>query len=249
MSLTGILQIRALEMDWEIEKSERVAFISDIHSNLEALQEALAEIRGLPIYCLGDIIGYGASPNQVIDLLRKHDVKSILGNHDHAVFKRDVGEFNSKAAIAILWTAKNLTDESLNFLTKLPLQRGIKMGEYYIYMTHGSPDDNLWEYVDPSTHSYLFDFYLEKLSAQGIALGHTHIPYFWKGKKGIIFNPGSVGQPRSGDNRASYAILSVDDEEIKVTHHKVSYNIESSANKIVQAGLPEVLGRRLFSGT
>ena len=226
-----------------------MAFISDIHSNLEALEAVLSEIPDLPKYCLGDIVGYGASPNEVIELLTKNEVRSILGNHDHAVITRDFHDFNSTAAIAIGWTSQHLSKENLGYLASLPRERRITVGATKLYVTHGSPDDTLWEYVDPATHSHLFDYYLDKLSVRGMGLGHTHVPYLWAEGNRLVFNPGSVGQPRSGDNRASYAILTVNEGgKLAVEHKKTRYDIKLSAEKIARVGLPEALGRRLFAG-
>ena len=115
-------------------------------------------------------------------------------------------------------------------------------------MTHGSPDDHLGEYVFPTTHSDIFDFYLKKLSVKVIALGHTHFPFIWSDKAGVVFNPGSVGQPRDGESKASYAILSIDGGRVEVEHRRVDYDIETSARKIIDAGLPASLAQRLFVG-
>ncbi len=235
--------------DAEEVGAARIAFISDIHSNLEALEAVLSQIGDLPKYCLGDLVGYGASPNEVVELLRKNDVRSILGNHDHAVITRDFHDFNSTAAIAIGWTAQHLTGGNLDYLSSLPRERRIAVGATRLYVTHGSPDDTLWEYVDPASHSYLFDHYLDKLSVMGIGLGHTHVPYLWAEGNRLVFNPGSVGQPRSGDSRASYAVLTVGGARgMTVEHKKVEYDMERSAQKILLAGLPEKLGKRLFAG-
>ncbi|HYA56752.1 MAG TPA: metallophosphoesterase family protein, partial [Nitrososphaerales archaeon] len=117
------------------------------------------------------------------------------------------------------------------------------------YFTHGSPDDRLWEYVDPRTHSDLFGFYLSKLGVGLIGLGHTHVPYVWKEKGRVVFNPGSVGQPRDGDPRASFAVLSVDEQEVRVGVRRVAYDIKKAASRIREAGLPESHATRLFSGT
>jgi putative phosphoesterase len=235
-------------MEEETLETDRLAFISDIHSNLEALESVLSRVRGMAIYCLGDIVGYGASPNEVITLLKERGARSVLGNHDYAAINRDFAYFNPRASIALLWTANKLSGASVDFLSSLPLERRVNLAGLRINLTHGSPDDKLWEYVDPSTHASLFDFYLGRLEGDALALGHTHIPYLWKGERGIVFNPGSVGQPCSGDSRASYALLSVSEGKLNVHHHLVNYDIERSARKVMEAGLPESFGKRLFAG-
>ena len=224
------------------------AFISDIHSNLEALKAVLDDIGETEIYCLGDIVGYGASPNEVVALLRERGVTCIIGNHDFAVLSGKVNEFNARAVQAVTWTISVLTDESRLFLAGLPQNRTVTLEGQKVFMTHGSPDDNLWEYVFPSTHSDLLGFYLEKLGVQVIALGHTHVPFIWVDRGGTVFNPGSVGQPRAGDRRASYALLKVSPDGVAIEHRNVEYDVDASARKIIEVGLPESLARSLFTG-
>jgi putative phosphoesterase len=227
----------------------RVAFISDVHSNLEALEAVLDEVGELKVFCCGDIVGYGASPNEVVRVIRQIGATCVLGNHDLAALKGDVGDFNPRAAMAAIWTSKNLTDESRAFLASLPREVSTDIGGRRAYMAHGSPDDNMWEYVQPATHSDLFDYYLKKVGADAIALGHTHQAFEWRSDDGrLVFNPGSVGQPRNGDPRASFAILSVEGGEFKLEARQVEYDVERAAKKILESGLPPSLASQLFSG-
>ena len=212
---------------------------------MQAVLEKLGEIS---IYCLGDVVGYGASPNEVIALLRSRGVTSILGNHDYAVITGETGDFNARAAISAKWTMKVISGESKEYLKSLPQELSFDVEGSRIYLTHGSPLDHLWEYVDPGTHSELFDFYLKRLPARLIALGHTHVPYVWKGDSGTVLNPGSVGQPRDGDSRSSYAVATFENGEVKVEEERVRYNIRGAAEKIRRAGLPEEHASRLFVG-
>lgn len=225
-----------------------VAVISDVHANMEALEAVLNEVREVDIYCLGDLVDYGAEPNEVIDTVRKRGVMSLMGNHDMSALTGDTSLFNARAAMSSIWTARQLTDKSVEYLRGLPSELRIPFGEVEAYFTHGSPDDRLWEYVDPGTHSNLFGHYLSKLEVRAIGLGHTHLPYVWSEKSGIVFNPGSVGQPRDGNWRASYAILSFNDGVPKVELRRVSYDYETAASKILDAGLPETFADRLSSG-
>jgi putative phosphoesterase len=230
----------------------RIAFVSDVHSNLEALEAVLDEVGKLKVYCCGDIVGYGASPNEVVRLLREIGATCVLGNHDQAAISGDVGDFNARAAMAAVWTSKHLTDDSRAFLASLPREVSAEIGGRRLYMAHGSPDDNMWEYVLPSTHTDLFDYYLKKVGADVMALGHTHLAFEWRGDDGgLVFNPGSVGQPRTGDRRASFAILSVGGDEpvrVEVEMRQVEYDIERAAKKIIESGLPPSLASQLFSG-
>jgi len=226
----------------------RVAFLSDIHSNLRALKAVLGELRGEEIVCLGDIVGYGAEPNEVITRLKELGTSSLMGNHDNAVLTGDTSWFNARAAMAVKWTRARLTEESLTYLRGLPLELRVEFENVPTYLTHGSPDDNLREYVDPSTHSELFGHYLSKLGVQLIALGHTHLPFIWEEKVGKVFNPGSVGQPRDQDRRASYAVVTFQGGDASIELRRVEYDCQGAAEEIAKAGLPESLGRRLLQG-
>ncbi len=231
------------------KEASRVAFISDVHSNLEALEAVLDEVGKLKVYCCGDIVGYGASPNEVVRVLRDIGATCVLGNHDQASLDGDVGDFNPRAAMAAIWTSQHLNDISKAFLASLPREVSTEIGGKSVYMAHGSPVDTMWEYVLPSTHSDLFDYYLQKVRADVIALGHTHLAFQWRSEAGgLVFNPGSVGQPRNGDTRASFAILSVEEGEAKVETRQVEYDMERAAKKILESGLPPSLAAQLLSG-
>jgi putative phosphoesterase len=229
----------------------RVAFISDVHSNFEALEAVLDEVGKLKVYCCGDIVGYGASPNEVVRALREIGATCVLGNHDYASIQGDAGGFNARAAMAVMWTSQHLSRESREFLGTLPREFSTQVGAKRLYMAHGSPDDTMWEYVLPSTHSDLFDYYLKKVNADFMALGHTHMAFQWRTDGGgIVFNPGSVGQPRTGDRRASFAILHVgsSEPEPEVEVRQVEYDVERAAKKILESGLPPSLASQLLSG-
>lgn len=228
--------------------SVRAVFISDVHSNLEALETVLADLGSEKVYCLGDLVGYGADPNEVVNLLRTKGAEAITGNHDYAAVTGDTGNFSVRAAIAAKWTRRKLTDENAAYLRGLPKMTTLDLDGISVCLTHGSPDDQLWEYVDSATHSQLFGHYLVKLGVRGLALGHTHIPYSWNGPDGTVFNPGSVGQPRDGDWRASYALGSVENGALTIEHCRVEYDVERAAEKIRAAGLPEQLASRLLVG-
>ena len=227
-----------------------LAFISDVHSNLEALDAVLAQVgEGTKVYCLGDIVGYGASPNEVVTRLRERGAECIAGNHDDAVLAGRAPGFSPRAAQAVAWTARNVSPENLRVLASLPRNRTVSVDGRTVYMAHGSPDDNLGEYVYPETHSDLFGFYLRRLRADAVALGHTHVPFVWsegRGGRGTVFNPGSVGQPRSGDRRASFASVVIDGGGISVELRRVEYDAEGAARRVVEAGLPASLAAQLL---
>ena len=228
---------------------QSVAVISDVHANIEALEAALRRVDGMEVYCLGDLVDCGASPNEVVEMIRDGGIKSIVGNHDVAALTGDVSMLNAKAAMSSRWTAGRLTEESTAYLRGLPQELRVRLEGVDVYFAHGSPDDRLWEYVDPRTHSDLFGHYLGRLKAQVIGLGHTHIPYVWREGGRLVFNPGSVGQPRDGDWRASFAVLSVDGGEAAAEVQRVEYDFEKAASKIRAAGLPESFADRLTAGS
>ena len=225
------------------------AVISDVHANLEALEAVLSRVGGYEVVCLGDLVDYGAQPNEVIARVKGAGAKAILGNHDSAALTGDVSMFNPKAAMSSIWTRGRLSEESREYLGALPEELRMTAGGAELYFAHGSPDDHLWEYVDPRTDEGLFGRFLGKLKVRLIGLGHTHVPYVWREGGGVVFNPGSVGQPRDGDPRASYGVVSVGPEEVSVEIRRVEYDVEGAASKIRAAGLPASHADRLASGT
>ncbi len=227
----------------------KLAVISDIHGNLEALDSVLAQLKGLEIICLGDFVDYGAEPNEVIERIRGTGARSIIGNHDAAALSGDTSMFNAKAAMSSMWTRTKLTDESRAFLEGLPEEMRVDLDGVGFYFTHGSPDDRLWEYIDPRTDEGIMGHFLDKLGVQAMGLGHTHLPYVWRDGNRVVFNPGSVGQPRDGDWRASYALVSVDRAEVGVQIGRAEYDVEGAASKIRAAGLPGSHAERLGTGS
>jgi diadenosine tetraphosphatase ApaH/serine/threonine PP2A family protein phosphatase len=147
------------------------------------------------------------------------------------------------------WTARRLTKTNVDYLRGLPQELRLREDGVEVYFTHGSPEDRLWEYVDPRTHSDLFAYYLDKTQSRLMGLGHTHIPYVWKEGGRFVFNPGSVGQPRDGDRRASYAVVSIDGNEVDVQTVRVEYDYHGAASKIKEAGLPSSFADRLATGS
>jgi diadenosine tetraphosphatase ApaH/serine/threonine PP2A family protein phosphatase len=226
----------------------KFAVISDVHANLEALEAVLLEVDAEDVYCLGDLVDYGAQPNEVIQAVRERRIPCVLGNHDWAALTGDGSMFNARAAMSSVWSRKVLSDGSVEFLRSLPQEMRPEL-RVPAYFAHGSPDDRLWEYVDPRTHSDLFGHYLDRAKVRLMGFGHTHIPYVWKEDGRTVFNPGSVGQPRDGDWRASFAEVTLDGRDITVEIRRVEYDREGAAAKIRQAGLPVFFAERLATGT
>jgi putative phosphoesterase len=225
----------------------RIGLIADPHSNLAALKAVLKDMpRVDQIICIGDLVGYAAEPNEVVNLARSKRMKVVMGNHDYAVVTRDVRGFNSLAAQAALWTADKLNEENLKFLSNLPTQLKLNLKQK-LYVVHGSPRDPLNEYIFPDYPNRELARILEGVNADIVALAHTHVPMKRMIMGKLVVNPGSVGQPRDRDPRASYAVLTLG-EEIEVSYKRVEYDTEATARLIRTAGLPEELAARLFFG-
>lgn len=224
----------------------KIVLISDIHSNLEAFEAVLEEIKKSKvkkIFCLGDIVGYGASPNECINLIRKNRIKSIIGNHDYEAIKlQSIEWFNPIAKEAILWTHKQLTEENKKFLKNLPTYLEFEN----MYLVHGSPRNHIYEYIFPDTDEYDLKEFFIIVKKPVIALGHTHIQFIKKLNKKIIINPGSVGQPRDLNPKAAFCLFNT--KNLKVDLERVKYDIDKAANKILKAGLPKFLSDRLYLG-
>jgi diadenosine tetraphosphatase ApaH/serine/threonine PP2A family protein phosphatase len=236
------------------------AIISDIHGNLEALNSALKEIdriRADKVLCLGDIVGYGANPNECIDTLKQRGIESISGNHDAvACGKKEPIGFNPVAKKAILWTRNALTQENKEFLWNLPDTR--QYGEFIA--VHGSISDP--DLYILSTYDALMEFKL--MQDQSICFfGHTHVRISYvfcngevqslfhnefriKPDKKYLINPGSIGQPRDRDPRASFLIYDTVEKSIRFI--RVNYDIPKAQAKIVKAGLDKWLADRLLLG-
>lgn len=230
-----------------------IAIISDIHSNLEALTSVLHEIERRKItriYSLGDVVGYGANPNECIQLLREKRIPCVAGNHDKAAIKEiDIDDFSEAARAGIVWTRSVLTHESVQYLMSLPLT----IEEQGIYFVHGSPDD-------PQEFRYLIYpedtfFSYQAFSASLCVVGHTHRPvvfcedmvstHITRDKKFIV-NVGSVGQPRDGNWRACFVLFDTDNWSFEYV--RVEYDVNAARQKILDAGLPKKLGDRLLVG-
>jgi len=241
----------------------RYALISDVHGNLEALQVVLHHIdmeRPDRLVCLGDLVGYGADPEKCIDIVRERTELVVAGNHDWAAIgKTDISYFNPYAQAAVLWTQKRLGNFHRRYLEKLPLI----LQEEELLFVHSTPErPEEWNYVFSRVQAA---YYLARLSHRLCFIGHSHIPVafvFRGGEVALVTGPsfrisiepdlryliniGSVGQPRDGDNRASYAVVDLAEQVVEVK--RVPYDIPTAQRKILKAGLPEVLAERLAYG-
>ena len=241
----------------------RIALLSDVHGNLPAFEAVLADVDSAKveeIWCLGDLVGYGASPDGCVELARSRCDLCLAGNHDLVVTGEiDIADFSSSAAAAAQWTRDNISPEALEFLSSLrPEQDGREVGLY-----HASPRDPVWEYV---LSGWQADECMKAMEARVGAIGHSHVAlYFRRPDEGEVegapaeggleqdlsdghwlINPGAVGQPRDGDPRAAWLLL--DTETWSAEWRRVEYPIEQAASAIEEAGLPKVLAQRLYTG-
>jgi len=246
------------------------AVISDIHGNLEALEASLADIpEGVDgIYCLGDVIGYGASPNECCDLVRERDIPVISGNHDLAVTdpETDLAWFNPVAARAVEWTREQLTEDNAAFLFSRPRTMQAE-GALFVHGSVRDPDEYI---LDATTaERNLSALRGEHPEVPVCFFGHTHVKAiapFPQGQAPVgpskpidlsedgpyLVNPGSVGQPRDGDTFASYVLAEGtepgSERPPSIAYRFVEYNLEGAQEKIRAAGLPGVLADRLAQG-
>ena len=247
----------------------RLAIVSDIHSNLPALEAVLAdtdEVGVEEIWCLGDVVGYGADPDACTALVSERCDRCLVGNHDLAVLDElDASTFSPAAAAAVRWTQDTITPETVEFLRAL--EPADEEPEVALY--HASPRDPVWEYVLwPDQAAECLRVQKRRVSF----VGHSHVALFFTAPDDAdseeppeargaqagagtlleipderwLINPGSVGQPRDGDPRAAW--LELDTEGWTASFHRVEYDIDRAAESITATELPEHLARRLYVG-
>ena len=240
-----------------------MALISDVHGNLPAFQAVLADIERAGVdarWCLGDLVGYGAQPDECVALAREACDVCLIGNHDLVVIdKLDLTEFSHNAAVAAVWTREHIAQESVDYLSGLATSgQGGDLGLY-----HASPRDPVWEYVLSAPQA---DACMDAMDPRVGAVGHSHVAlWFARGGDGAvsgdqaragteldlsqgdwIVNPGGVGQPRDGDPRPAWLLLDLG--RWTASWRRVECPIDDATRAIEQAGLPDVLSKRLYVG-
>jgi diadenosine tetraphosphatase ApaH/serine/threonine PP2A family protein phosphatase len=241
----------------------RVAIVSDIHGNRHAFEAVLDEIEASTceeLWCLGDLVGYGAEPDACVELARRHATICLAGNHDLGVRGTlPLEEFSRGAAVAARWTRETITPETLEFLNTLePVNLEEDVGMY-----HASPRDPVWEYVLSPLQAELC---LDVQPHRVCLIGHSHVALSFSRPPGAaatgetradgeqleigigewLINPGSVGQPRDGDPRAAW--LELDTAAPLVIYRRTDYDIAGAAAAIRAARLPDSLAERLAYG-
>ena len=242
----------------------RIALLSDIHANLAALEAVVADLPAVDeVWVLGDTVGYGPQPNEVIAMLQAMGARSVLGNHDGAAIGCvDAAPFNPDARAAIDWTATVLDENSRAYIATLPEVRVDRA----MTAVHGSPRDPIWEYI---TSASIAAANFSAFSSRLCLFGHTHLPAAYRAVDGRVegvpgmpgdvvrlhgaramLNPGSVGQPRDGLPAAAYAILETngDDEADAIEFRRVRYDVDRTQRIMREVGLPPRLAERLSYG-
>ncbi len=244
----------------------RAAVLSDVHSNQPALEAVFAAIDAVgvdEVWCLGDVVGYGAQPDACAELVRERCDICLVGNHDLAVLgKLDVSTFSETAAAAVGWTRNNTSAATREFLGGLE-PAGERAG---VGLFHGSPRDPVWEYVLSVEGA---EEALDSQAQRVGLIGHSHVSLFFARAEDAgrgeaqgaqagdgallslesgawLLNPGSAGQPRDGDPRAAW--LELDTDEWTARFHRTDYDIATAAETILAAGLPSQLAERLEAG-
>jgi predicted phosphodiesterase len=241
----------------------KVAVVSDIHSNrqaLEAVLEAVAESDAAELWCLGDIVGYGADPDACVELARRHVAVCLAGNHDMAVAgELALDDFSRGASLAAQWTREVIGQANLSFLAGLRPQG--QEGSIDLY--HASPRDPVWEYV---LSALLAELCLDAQPHRICLIGHSHVASSFVRHEGEpatgepcregaerdissgewMLNPGSIGQPRDGDPRASWLLLDLDGQT--ASYRRTAYDVAGAASAIRAARLPNSLAERLEYG-
>lgn len=237
-----------------------VAIFGDIHANLPALEAVLADMdrRGLMTrYCLGDLVGYGTFPNEVIGMIRARSIPTLMGNYDQGIGNdsEECGCANRDAQAkalgkrSIAWTLEHTAPEHKAYLRQLPSHYRLQLGALRLMLVHGSPRKvNEYLYEDRPERS--LERLLDLAEADVLVCGHTHIPYHrvLPGGRQVV-NAGSVGKPKDADPRACYAIVDISAGKLAVTHIRVVYDIERAARAIEVSPMPAEYAQMLRHGS
>jgi putative phosphoesterase len=235
----------------------KIAIFSDIHANLHALEAVWEDIeRQKPdeVYCLGDLVGYGAYPNEVVAFIRNKGITTIMGNYDEGVaFDMDdcgCAYKDPKLAklgdLSLIWTREHTTPENKNFLQSLPMQIRLEDRRPKLLLVHGSPR-KINEYLFEDRPQATFERVAKVAGCDVLLFGHTHLPYQKKVGKTLFVNTGSVGKPKDGDPRAGYVLLTLKRRPI-VEFRRLSYDVQAAAQAVRQSGLPGYFADALETG-
>jgi len=233
----------------------KIAVISDIHSNILALENVLKDIKSKKVdltVCLGDLVGYCTFPNEVINLIRERNIVTIMGNYDEAVGNEmlvcgcdypDPKDAES-SCLSLNWTIDNITEENKKFLRELPSSLNLNFKEKSITFIHGSPR-RINEYLKENSEEA--KEVMESLREDVLVCAHTHEAYYKRYGNKLLINSGSVGKPKTGNPKSNYVIMEVRDE-VKVEIIEVDYDFEKIARAIEESGLPKEFANIIRTG-
>jgi putative phosphoesterase len=240
-----------------------ITIFGDIHANLPALEAVFADMdaRGLNNrYCLGDLVGYGTFPNEVVEFIRQRNIPTLMGNYDQGVgnssddcgcaYKTEVDR--ARGAKSIAWTNTHTTTENKAFLRTLPAHIPAQLGDLRVLLVHGSPR-KVNEYMFMDRPVEYFERIMDVSGVDVLVCGHTHLPYHKTLPSGRhVINAGSVGKPKDHDPRACYAVLSADHGALTVEFIRVAYDVERAAQAIETTpevgGMPHPFAQMLRDG-
>jgi putative phosphoesterase len=237
-----------------------VTIFGDIHGNIAALEAVLADIaaRGLDnLYCLGDLVGYGTFPNEVIATIRARAIPTIMGNYDQGVGhdSDDCGcayktpEAQALGERSIAWSNAHTTAEHKAYLRTLAANIPLQVGDLRVLLVHGSPR-KINEYLYADRPDASFERLLDQAQVDVLVCGHTHLPYHKTLPSGRhVINAGSVGKPKDGDPRACYVVLSAAGTALNVEFVRVPYDVEAMARAIEATEMPDAFAAMLRTGT
>lgn len=238
---------------------QSITIFGDIHANLPALEAVLADMKSREpsaLYCLGDLVGYGTFPNEVIETIRAQNFPTIMGNYDQGVGNSsdDCGcAYTSKEAEvlgkrSIAWTNEHTTAENKLYLRQLKDQIPLELGGLRVRLVHGSPR-KINEYLYENRPDITIERLLDLAEADVLVCGHTHVPYHRVLPSGRhVVNAGSVGKPKDGNPQACYVVLEANTSNLTVTFRRVPYNIERAAKAIEATDMPKAYAQMLRTG-
>ncbi len=240
-----------------------ITIFGDIHANLPALEAVFADIEARDLsnlYCLGDLVGYGTFPSEVVSFIRARTIPTLMGNYDQGVgnssgdcgcaYKTEIEEARGKLSIS--WSNAHTTDDNKIYLRALPAHIPVTVGDLQVLLVHGSPR-KINEYLFQDRPDDYFERILDTAQADVVVCGHTHLPYHKILPSGRhIINAGSVGKPKDNDPRAGYITLTADARDLSVDFIRVPYDIERTARAIEATpdigGMPHPYAKMLRDG-
>lgn len=239
---------------------DQVTIFGDIHANLPALEAVLRDMQArgyADVYCLGDLVGYGTFPNEVVETIRERDIPTLMGNYDQGVghSSDDCGcayrtpEAKALGERSIAWSNTHTTDANKAYLRALPAQIAVQLGDLHVMLVHGSPR-KVNEYLYEDRPDSSFERLLDQVAADVLVCGHTHLPYHKVLPSGRhVINAGSVGKPKDHDPRAGYVVLRANGRALDVKLARVAYDVEQAAQAIEATDMPDEFAAMLRTGT